>query len=199
MGVKLAGEQRCFLCRDRARTRGSASLKMRASLEGGKVQIARFVDAFCNFFTEADGGPLRATEMRCGYASGTCQRLQRLERVTSTLFSVALRGPRASSVLKIPGLTSARQSNGETPGSDTTTASNVPCPSHRHGIAGPIGGGNGGQRRPPKPIAINHSATRSVATLSVWHCKSWMVGLIRGSRPGTTMTRTAGPCPCQLF
>jgi hypothetical protein len=39
--------------------------------------------------------------------------------------SVALRGPRACSVYKIPGLTPSRQPNGETPNSDATTVSNV--------------------------------------------------------------------------
>jgi hypothetical protein len=44
---------------------------------------------------------------------------------------------------KIPDLTSAPQSNGETLGSDTTTVSNVRDHSHRRGIAAPIGEGNG--------------------------------------------------------
>jgi hypothetical protein len=99
------------------------------------------------FCTEEAEGPLSATEIRCGYAIGTCQRLQLLERATSTLFSVALRGPRASSVLKIPGPTTARQTNGETPGRDATTVRTVRGHSHRRTIVGPIGAENGGQSR----------------------------------------------------
>jgi hypothetical protein len=35
------------------------------------MQIARFVDSFDNFITEAVGGPLSATEIRSSCAIGT--------------------------------------------------------------------------------------------------------------------------------
>jgi hypothetical protein len=64
-------------------------------------------------------------------------------------FSVAHRGPRTSSVQKIPGLTATLQSNGEMPGRDTSSLSTAPGHSHRQGIVRLIGAGTGAHSRSP--------------------------------------------------
>jgi hypothetical protein len=54
---------------------------------------------------------------------------------------IFLRGPpwlSFCSVLRVPGLTSTLQSNGETPGSDTTNVPNIPGHSHPCGTARPL-------------------------------------------------------------
>ena len=108
-----------------------------------------FVHSVFSFNTEAAGGPRRPLRLavlalrdltardfglaiavdcrsgglkhRSGAAGSILSRRRSRHCVEGGGFSVALRGPRAVSVQKIPGLTPTPQNNGKTPDSNTTT------------------------------------------------------------------------------
>jgi hypothetical protein len=141
-----------IVCRDfasRCRPRLSVAQDM-VSPPGGNVQIARFVDSFFIFITETDREPRWARRFASAAPSGpdAAHHLgwpievhrhpgpgfvgivlrcgpRRLAGDNGS-FSVAHRGPRASSVPKIPSLTAIVQSNGEMPGGDTPILPNAP-------------------------------------------------------------------------